>query len=172
MIGRLLAFVILLATTTETVLAQQDATSWDPAKTWVFAVGLLEWADPMYSAFPQENRQDIEFLNVLKARGVADDHVVFLKDREATTDRVTQEFENFVRQPTAGDTLILYYCGHGYNSADHRQTYLASYDASANQPGIRVGAFLVAIENLYQGKSVIIAADHCCSVELQSRSRF
>lgn len=163
MIGRLIAFVIALVTATEFVHAHQAATTWDPAKTWVFAIGLLEWEDPKFAAFPQANRQDSEFVNVLKARGVADGHVVYLKDRQATTARITQEFEEFVRRPSEGDTLILYYCGHGYNSPNHRQTFLASYDASDNKPGIRVGSFLVAIESLFKGKSVIIAADHCCS---------
>lgn len=163
MLPRFLAMFCCFAFGVDGVRAEQESNSWEPGRTWVFVVGIIEWENPNIGSFPQANRQDAAFVNVLKERGVDESRIVYLKDREATTKKIIDQFNDFVRRPASGDTLILYYCGHGTNSPDHRQTYLASYDASEQNPGVRVGSFLVAIEKEFKGKSVIIAADHCCS---------
>ena len=162
MYSKFVALLLCVSIAFEVDAASPDDV-WDPSSTWVFAIGLLEWEDPKFQDFPKENRQDEAFIDVMKSKGVASNRIVYLRDGQATTKRVADEFGRFVGRPAEGDTLILYYCGHGYNSSDHRQTFLASYDATDNQPGIRVGSFLVTIEKFFKGKNVIIAADHCCS---------
>ncbi|MEO8270701.1 MAG: hypothetical protein ABI557_13340 [Aureliella sp.] len=90
--------------------AVPSAAGWNPERTWVFCVGILEWKDPKYSSFPKENRQDLEFVKVLKERGVPDKQVAVLTDKQATSENINKHFHAFVSKPAAGDTLILYYC--------------------------------------------------------------
>jgi|688.fasta_scaffold01718_17 hypothetical protein len=140
----------------ETVLGQ-------PKKMWVFAVGLIEWADEQFTEFPQENRQDVKLVQAFQELGVPRNQIVYLQDEKATTERVEREFKKFLLKPAEDDMLILYYCGHGYNIGDQTQTYLATYDASDEKFGIRIGWFLDTLERLFKGERVLIAADHCCS---------
>ena len=35
-------------------LAQDESATWDPKKTWVFAVGILEWQDEAWGKFPKK----------------------------------------------------------------------------------------------------------------------
>lgn len=141
----------------------KESTFWTPQKTWVFVAGLVEWEDEKFSEFPQENRQDVKLIETFQELGVPRNQILYLQDKEATTSRVVQEFEDFISKPAEDDLLIVYYCGHGYNAENHTQTYLATYDATDKKLGVRIGGFLVTIERLFKGNRVIMAADHCCS---------
>lgn len=157
-----LAFVWFCFFSSTSVFAQQTS-FWKPQKTWVFVAGLVEWEDEKFLDFPQENRQDIKLVEAFQELGVPRDQILYLQDKDATTSRVVQEFEGFISKPSQDDLLVVYYCGHGYNTDNHTQTYLATYDATDKKLGVRIGAILVTIERLFKGKRVIIAADHCCS---------
>ena len=141
----------------------QESVFWKPEKTWVFVAGLIEWEDEKFTEFPQENRQDVKLVETFQELGVPRNQILYLQDKQATTDRVVREFEDFVSKPSEDDMIVIYYCGHGYNVENHTQTYLATYDATDKKLGVRIGWFLVALERLFKGKRAIIAADHCCS---------
>ncbi|HMS38741.1 MAG TPA: hypothetical protein PKE69_00820, partial [Pyrinomonadaceae bacterium] len=81
--------------------AQNDSiNAWNPKRTWVFFVGLLEWKDKeTFASFPQENRRDEVLLDVLRQRGVPENQIVYLKDSAATTSRVQSSFEKFLTKP-------------------------------------------------------------------------
>ncbi len=140
-----------------------EPNAWEPKKTWVFAVGLVEWENERWSDFPQAARRDNELIEAFKLRGVPESQIIHLKDKQATTKRVVSEFERWVAKPNAGDFLFIYYSGHGFNTRDHTQTYLVTYDADDKNSGVRIGSFLVAAEKLFRGKHIFVAADHCCS---------
>jgi len=142
----------------------QSASSWNPQRTWVYFVGLLEWKKKeQFSSFPQKNRRDQILLNVLKQSGVPDNQVVYLKDSEATIAKVRASFPEFLRRTKAGDTVIVYFCGHGYKSDDNKTTYLATYDVSDKITGWNVDDLTSAIEQNFKGSTAILMADNCYS---------
>src|SRR5690349_4275257 len=102
---------------------------WEPARTWAFVVGTLEWKHADYfGPFPKENRRDAALVECFRALGVPPAQIVYLQDREATTKRIEREFDAQLAAARPGDTLLLYYCGHGAKT-DDGAAYFASYDA-------------------------------------------
>lgn len=132
------------------LLAQADA--WEPAKTWVFAVGVLEWEDPGVTRFPKRDRRDAEWIELLKARGVPAGQIVFLRDAEATLDRVRKEFAGFL--PRVGDTLFVYYAGHG----DEEGGFLP-YDGG----GWSARSIVEDVDTRFKGVRALLMADCCYS---------
>lgn len=141
-----------------------EAADWEPNRTWVFCVGLLEWKDSeSFASFPKENRRDERLLKVLKDRGVPASQIVYLKDRAATTSRIATEFANLLARTREGDTLIVYYEGHGYKD-DDRKTYFASWDVDdGSNKGWAVSSVPQTIERSFKGSTAIIAMDNCYS---------
>src|SRR4051794_11174675 len=80
--------------------AARAADRWEPEKTWIFMVGLVTWKNSDdFESFPAGSRKDTVLLNTLRLRGVPDDHIVYLKDADATTDVVKAKFNEFVKRP-------------------------------------------------------------------------
>lgn len=141
----------------------RGATDWEPAHTWVFVVGTLEWqhADQL-APFPKDKRRDEQLVRFFENAGVAQDHVVYLKDREATLTKIERELNAFLPRAAPGDLLIVYYCGHGYPSSDDEHKMLmASYDASDDMEGWSYDALVTAIERRFKGKRALVIVD-CC----------
>lgn len=137
--------------------------AWNPAKTWVFAVGILEWKSGKYGAFPKENRRDERLISVLKDRGVPESQITFLQDKIATTSHVQESFQEFLTKPRPGDWVFFYFTGHGYNSADHKETFLVTYDANEKLMGLAVSPIPRAINRQCKASYVILAVDNCNS---------
>src|SRR5262245_20451745 len=82
--------------------------AWNPKKTWVFFVGLVEWKDSeAYASFPQKDRQDDILLQLLKERGVPPAQIVSFKDKQATIAKIRAEFEKFAAKPQKDDWLMV-----------------------------------------------------------------
>lgn len=142
----------------------QNGLSWNPSKTWVFFVGLLEWQDKSkFSSFPQKNRRDEVLLNVFRQKGVPENRIVFLKDEQATTAKVKETFAKFLQQAKDGDTVIVYFCGHGYKTNNNQTTFLATYDVGNKTEGWRTAAIPQDIEKHFRGSNAILMADNCYS---------
>ncbi|ADG68645.1 hypothetical protein Plim_2823 [Planctopirus limnophila DSM 3776] len=137
--------------------------NWQPARTWVFCVGLLKWENPQYGPFPQKHRRDAEMLQVLKECGVPAAQITYLCDEQGTTAAIEKEFTRFLKQPAKDDLVIVYYCGHGYNTSDHKQTFLVSYDTAGANRGWEVATIPREINRLCRAQRVVIALDHCFS---------
>src|SRR4051812_7190468 len=105
---RVLLLWLLLATS-----AFAEAPAWQPQKTWVFAVGILNFEGARLHGWPEQGRVDVVMLDALRKRGVPEDHLVFLKNEQATLAQLRARLAAFVRRAGAGDTLIFYYAGHG-----------------------------------------------------------
>lgn len=141
-----------------------EGADWEPSRTWVFCVGLLEWQDSAsFASFPKTDRRDERLIKVLKERGVPAGQIVYLKDRAATTARIAAEFSKLLARTREGDTLIVYYEGHGYKD-DDRKTYFASWDVNDNgNKGWAVSSVPQMIERSFKGSTAIIAMDNCYS---------
>ena len=145
---------------------------WDPASTWVFGVGVIEFKGEM-TEWPQEGRKDVVLMDRFKARGVPGDHVKFLKDKDATRDGVAAAFAEFRKKPGANDTLIVYFTGHG-SRGDNGDTCFTPYDYDSGkraETGWGVADIFSGIEADFQGKRAWLMADCCYSGALCVEAR-
>jgi len=88
-------------------LYAQAPKEWDPKRTWVFVIGVLEWIDPNIRGFPKDHRQDAELVETLKTRGVPESRIVCLYDTEATVARASEAFDQILSKTEPDDWLIL-----------------------------------------------------------------
>jgi Caspase domain/Agenet domain len=140
---------------------------WNPEKTSVFVVGILEWqhAD-IWSSFPecQPNRRDRQLVEHFREAGVPEDRIVYLCDSQATKHRIQQAFAKLLDQTEDGDLLIFYFCGHGYRDADSGQTWFANYDAGQRDSSAwSVPSIFATIEKRFHGSRALLLADCCHS---------
>ncbi len=139
---------------------QASTRTWQPARTWVFAVGVLAWQDgERFPPFPKRDRQDRALVELLKERGVPAEQVVFLTDRQARTERVERELAGLLDKTAPGDFLIVYYAGHGYRDADDVACF-ATWDAGETR-GWRVPDLVAAVADGFSGQAGLLLAD-CC----------
>lgn len=156
---------ILLTSTSPVPSRAQQQLGWEPRKTWVFVVGLLEWQDKKnFDSFPQEKRRDAELVELFRTAGVPEAHVIYLKDAAATTLAINERLLSVLARAGPDDLLVLYYCGHGYKSDDGEQTFFASYDAGVHKhPGWSVNSILDTIDQHFGGSRALLMADCCYS---------
>jgi hypothetical protein len=143
------------------VPAWADAPVWEPARTWVFAVGVLNF-DSALHGWPDEGRVDAILLETLRKRGVPEEQILFIKNKEATKEHVTEKLVEFLQRPGEGDTLVFYYTGHGgrdYNNPKRPVNFIL-YETKSTWT---VSSMLDAIEEHFQGSRVLLAADCCHS---------
>ena len=86
---------------------------WEPGKTWVFAVSCVVWKFDQKLNMPKDGREDMRLMATFKARGVSEDHIVFLKDNAGTIANIKSSFAGLLDKTHPGDTLIFYFQGHG-----------------------------------------------------------
>lgn len=163
-VSKLFVISFLLCVSFSFAAQAQTPLSWKPQRTWVFFVGLLEWQDSKkFGSFPQKNRRDEILLNVLRAKGVPENQILYLKDKQATTAKIQSSFASFLTKAQPGDWLFVYFCGHGFKSSDNKITYLASYDVSNKNLGWRVDSIPETIEQNFKGSNAILTLDNCYS---------
>lgn len=137
---------------------------WRPDRTWVFAVGVLEWEhSEMWGSFPQENRRDAELARFFHSGGVPADHIVYLADAKATLACIRTELAGLLARTRAGDFLLLYYAGHGDREEKTGAVYFANYDAQDAATGWSVREIAETVEASFQGARVLLSADCCHS---------
>lgn len=137
--------------------------AWNPQKTWVFFVGLLEWQDTgTFGSFPQKNRRDEILFNLLKEKGVPANQMMYLKDSNGTTAKIQSELSIFLAKAKPDDWVFVYYCGHGYKD-DKADAFLASYDVGGKTLGWSFKSIPDAIEKNFKGSHAVIALDNCYS---------
>src|SRR3990170_1908963 len=69
------------------VARAEESLDWDPARTWVFAVGLLEWErEDLWAPFPAAmiDRRDEQLVDYFRDAGVDEDRISYLQDSDAT----------------------------------------------------------------------------------------
>src|SRR5688500_3463928 len=170
--SRVLRILILLCG--HPCLLMAESPVWEPAKTWVFAVGVLQFDSPSLQTYPEEGRVDAQLIEALKKRGVPSEHIVFIKNEKATKTYITGELEELLKKTSQGDTLLVYYTGHGGRdySDPKRPVNFITYDTAANWT---VSEMFDSIESNFKGARALLVADCCHSgglaVEAASRSK-
>jgi len=148
---------------------------WDPETTTVFIVGILEWErSDLYGSFPacMPNRRDEQLANFFREAGVPDDRLVYLQDAEATKKRIKKELVELLDETDEGETVIIYFAGHGYRDDDSGETWFACYDAGdENESGWAVKEIFDAVENHFSGDRALLLADCCHSGALYDEAR-
>lgn len=145
--------------------ADQKQLGWEPAHTWIFAVGVLHWKhSEMFGSFPVKERRDAELVQFFKQHGVPEKQIVYLQDTNGTQQRIDAAFNQQLKKIGAGDTLIVYYAGHGVKSRKDGDVYLASYDAGDDGvPGWSVNSIPKKIAANCACKRVLWFMDCCYS---------
>ena len=145
-------------------MPQPPRLGWEPARTWAFVVGVLEWQhDDVFASFPTENRRDAQLVALLRECGIPQAQIAYLQDRKATTRAIQQAFEAHLSKAAPGDLLIVYYCGHG-DRTDDGAAYFASYDCDGGEhAGWLVDSIPATVERCFAGGRALLLADCCCS---------
>lgn len=145
--------------------AASARTGWDPRHTWVFAVGILQFQDSAsFGSFPQKYRRDQNFLALLRAQGVAAEHITYLCDAQATRARIQASFDALLARTGSNDLMLVYYAGHGTRS-ENGEEFLVPYDANGDriESCWSTSAIFSAIDRRFQGSRVLLLADCCYS---------
>src|SRR2546425_1306699 len=143
---------------------------WQPQRTWVFVVGTLQWKhSDLFASFPPENRRDAELVDFFQRQGVPAQHLIYLKDEQATTPSVKAAFTSLLSKTGDGDLLFLYYTGHGYKSDDGHTTFFATYDAGDDVPGWSTESIIRDIDRYFKGSRALLTADSCYSGSLAAQ---
>jgi hypothetical protein len=84
----------------------------NPAKTWLFCVGILTYGETNVS-WSAKNRRDLQLINLMKHRGVPVNHIIHITDRDGFFSNIAEQFPPFLERTQSGDLLIDYFTGHG-----------------------------------------------------------
>ena len=74
----------------------EDEVDWDPDRTHVFCVGLLQWErEDLWASFPAciVDRRDEQLVQRFCAMGVPDDQITYLQDAQATKAAIQEAFK-------------------------------------------------------------------------------
>ncbi len=148
--------------------AGQGEQDWIPEKTWVFAVGILEWKHPdVWAPFPDavEGRFDRKLVNFFRSKGVPSNQIVYLEDRGATLREIQTKLPQLLSNTQQDDLLIFYFAGHGDWDSDSDEHYFINYDANAEDRDNywSISSIFDDIENNFNGAKVLLLADCCYS---------
>ena len=132
------------------------ASKWNPARTHVFAVGLLEYDDGVH--WPLEKRRDVVLMDALRRRGVPDASITFMRDAEATTRGFEGELLQLLDRTRAGEQLLVYYAGHGGRDREHGGGYFKLRDGR-----LPIAQLFAWIERRFAGELALLTADCCYS---------
>ena len=139
---------------------------WNPSRTWVFAVGILEWQhSDSWDSFPKEGRKDAELVEFFRGAGVPRDQILFIKDRDATKERIQRLMTRHLSRASEGDMLIFYFTGHGARDDETGTVYFANYDADDDlaRTAWSVPSIFNTIERNFRGSRALLIADCCYS---------
>lgn len=127
-------------------------------QTWVFMVGVLEWADKnSFASFEKKDRLDAKIFNFFKNNGVPESQMMYLQDKQATTTNVREQMNAFLKNAQKGDVLFFYYCGHGYRN-DGDKVCFANYKGT----DWTVEEIVKTVNQNFAGNTAFFAAD-CCN---------
>src|SRR6267142_2492271 len=166
----LLVLVVALAASTSA-----RAADWEPARTWVFAIGCMEWKFDHKLNQSKKGRQDTVFVETLKARGVPAGQIVCLVDKQGTIAAINKQFTDMLKKTNKGDFLIFYFQGHGNRDVNGTRSryYFVNYDARDGNDNSFLYMDLVfdLIEANFKGSHVLVTADCCCSDGMLEEAR-
>ncbi|HEY2249965.1 MAG TPA: caspase family protein, partial [Planctomycetaceae bacterium] len=146
--------------------AADSGLDWRPDKTWVFAVGVLEYQHPdVWRNQPaaKTDRRDVQLVEHFRKTGVPAAQIVYLQDREATQKHIRQSLAQLLERTRQGDLLILYYTGHGSRDHKTREVHFVNYDAKDGPTAWSVAEIAKTVDQGFQGEKALLMADCCYS---------
>ncbi len=140
------------------------ADQWQPDKTHVLIVGVLEWKADL-TPFSKQRRKDKELRDRLIERGTPPENITMLLDSEATLSNIRQALEQTLQKADEGSTLIVYYAGHGWQAGE--DYCFANYDVRLGPHG-RESAWSMnelaqRMDEGFRGERAFFWADCCYS---------
>jgi len=132
----------------------------DAPRTWLFGVVCTRFKDRRFHNLPIEGRSRA-LPDAMERQGVAKSRILWLSDREAETRRVDFEFKEMLGRVKAGDTLVVFYSGHGYFQDGKPQ--LATYNAEVASPGWRIERMSTWLAKAFRGSRLVVVIDSCAS---------
>jgi len=152
----------------------QTGLDWHADKTWVFAVGVLEYQHPdVWRNQPaaKTDRRDVQLVEHFRKHGIPAEQIVYLQDRAATQPRIRKSLDDLLRRTTPGDLLILYYTGHGSRDHKTREVHFVNYDAKDGSTAWSVAEIAKTVDQGFQGDKALLMADCCYSGALVDELR-
>ena len=141
---------------------------------WAVVVGISDYrsGDIPDLEFAGSDAQAVfGFLTSSAAGPFEEDHVVFLKDEEATGAALREALFVFLQQADKDDLVVIYYAGHGTpDPARPDNLYLLPYDADLNSlaaTGFPMWDVKTALRRQIASERVIVIADACHSAGAQ-----
>lgn len=91
-----------------------EASPVDFQRLWVFSAGIHRFNNNyLHPGCEAVVGEDMDLISELRKRGVADDHIVFLRDDEATKSRCQAGLEQLIKNAKPGDSLLFFAHSHG-----------------------------------------------------------
>lgn len=152
------------APTTSVTPAPARGAPWDPARTVVFAAGLLRWRrHDLYDSFPRVERRDRALVETLMRRGVPEARITHLTDRAATLEAARNGLAASLAAAGPEDTFLFYWAGHG-DRTDSGASYAVPFDGGDDTPSSCLGYEEVvrAVEGSRAARALLFA-DTCYS---------
>jgi hypothetical protein len=143
-----------------------EGVDWRPEKTWVFAVGVLEYQHPdVWRNQPaaKTNRRDVQLVEHFRKTGVPAAQIIYLQDREATQKHIRHSLAQLLEHTRQGDLLVLYYTGHGSRDHTTREVHFVNYDAKDGPTAWSVAEIAKTVDQGFQGDQALLMADCCYS---------
>lgn len=137
---------------------------WDPTRTRVIALGILEYPDGIH--WPLEGRRDLALVDRFRARGVPERNTLTLLDRGCTVAKAISGIEEHLANSCDDETLWFYFAGHGERN-EHGHTCLLLYDEF-----LELSQLFTLFERSFKGKRAILTADCCYSGGLALEALF
>lgn len=150
------------------IWAVESSDQWDPKRTRVFIVGILEWKrSDAWPAFPKANRRDLRLVQAFRNLGIPPQQIAQLIDRQATQKAIRDRFKEVLAQSQPGELLIIYYAGHGYRQEPDRSFWMVPYDGYDLATLWGMAELEDSIVKGFKGSRVLMAADCCHSGSLR-----
>lgn len=150
---------------------QQPGALVDPANTYVFMAGVLQWQSPSLSPFNKKNRKDEELYNLLLSKGLKKENIIFLKDNDATLANMNTSLRTILMKTGPQSSFIFYYAGHGVRGGNGPVCF-ANYDYNnKGDNGFKVTTVSEQLKSLFKGKQAWLLADCCYSGSLLNEAK-
>ncbi len=143
-------------------------TDWKPQKTWLFAIGILEWENSdVWPGFTEAvaGRFDEKLVEFFRAAGLPEEQIIYLQDSEATIEAIQDNLTELLANTGEDDLFILYFAGHGDWDSDTGEHYFINYDANGEDRDNywSISSIFDDIEDNFNGSKVLLLADCCYS---------
>lgn len=141
-----------------------NANEFVPEKTYALIIGVLHWQDPELTSFPQENRKDRQFKDLLVTRKVPAENIAYLEDEKASLAEIRKSLSDLLKRAPEGSTFLFYFAGHGLNTENG--VILANHDIRMNAlqtTGFYIHELEKEIKAHFKGETALFFADCCYS---------